>query len=174
MNPRRIAAAPFGVRGRSVATLPAVAADEIVVSVDSRNPSRAGHGEIPPAGRAVPGMAALVTTPLRSPVTRAPSDRANPAPGYGLSHGGQHPLAAGLWCWRPAHWGPQAPRSAAPPLAREFGARAAVAGRTCGLSGQLGAFLGDAFGVLGPRRSPALCTHRIRIHRIRLFRMRWR
>ena len=37
----------------------------------------------------------------------------------------------------PAHWGPQAPLSAAPPLARELEARVAVAGKACGLSGQL-------------------------------------
>jgi len=33
----------------------------------------------------------------------------------------------------PAHWVPQAPRRAAPPLARELAARVAVAGRTWGL-----------------------------------------
>ena len=37
----------------------------------------------------------------------------------------------------PAHWGPQAPLNAAPPLARELEARVAVAGKACGLSGQL-------------------------------------
>ena len=37
----------------------------------------------------------------------------------------------------PAHWGPQAPLNAAPPLARELEARVTVAGKACGLSGQL-------------------------------------
>ncbi len=37
----------------------------------------------------------------------------------------------------PAHWGPQAPPKAAPPLAREFEARVAVADKACGLSGKL-------------------------------------
>jgi len=40
-----------------------------------RNASRSGHGEIRPQTRAVSGSAALVTTPLRSPVTRAASLR---------------------------------------------------------------------------------------------------
>ena len=40
-----------------------------------RNASRTGHGEIRPQTRAVSGTAALVTTPLRSPVTRAASFR---------------------------------------------------------------------------------------------------
>jgi len=33
----------------------------------------------------------------------------------------------------PAHWGPQSPRDAAPPLARELAARVAVADRAWGL-----------------------------------------
>ncbi len=52
-----------------------------------RNASRAGHVRIRSQTRADSGMAALVTTPLRSPVTRAPSDQANPAPGDCLSQG---------------------------------------------------------------------------------------
>jgi len=40
-----------------------------------RNASRTGHGEIRPQTRAVSGSVALVTTPLRSPVTRAASFR---------------------------------------------------------------------------------------------------
>ena len=42
----------------------------------------------------------------------------------------------------PAHWGPQAPLGAAPPLAREFEARVAVAGKAYGLSGQLDGQIG--------------------------------
>ncbi len=37
----------------------------------------------------------------------------------------------------PVHRGPQAPLNAAPPLAREFDARVAVAGKTWGLGGKL-------------------------------------
>ncbi|MEW8056372.1 MAG: hypothetical protein AB2796_13695, partial [Candidatus Thiodiazotropha sp.] len=45
-------------------------------------------------------------------------------------------LLQSLGALLPAHWGPQAPLSAAPPLARELEARVAVAGKACGLSGQ--------------------------------------
>ena len=50
-----------------------------------RNASRAGHVEIRSQARAVNGIAALVTTPLRLLVTRAPSDQASQAPGVRLS-----------------------------------------------------------------------------------------
>jgi len=102
-----------------------------------RNASRAGHVEIRSQTRADSGIAALVTTPLRSLVTRAPSDQASHAPGIRLSQGLRLQADVGVRAHIPAHWGPQAPLNAAPPLARELDARVAVAGRPWGLSGQL-------------------------------------
>ena len=102
-----------------------------------RNASRTGHGEIRPQTRAVSGSAALVTTPLRSPVTRAASHRHARRQAFachGLAIYGLMPSFGSLI---PAHWGPQAPRRAAPPLARELAARVAVAGKAWGLRGQL-------------------------------------
>ena len=54
-------------------------------SIGTRNP--AVIAKIRSQTRAVSGIAALVTTPLRSLVTRAPSDQASPAPGIRLSQG---------------------------------------------------------------------------------------
>ncbi|GAG91659.1 unnamed protein product, partial [marine sediment metagenome] len=87
--------------------------------------------------RAVSGIAALVTTPLRLVVTSA-------AFGSGKSSARLSPATTLALYWlmqsfgtvEPAHWGPQAPLNAAPPLAREFEARVTVAGKTWGLSGQ--------------------------------------
>ena len=62
---------------RSVATVPAVATVESFRFCDQRaqyrNASRARHDEIQPQTRVVSGIVALVTTPLRSLVTRADS-----------------------------------------------------------------------------------------------------
>ncbi|WP_293688562.1 hypothetical protein [Thiolapillus sp.] len=59
-----------------------------------RAPSLALHWVILPKTRAVSGNAALVTTPLRLPVTRAPSVQARHAPGIRLSQG----LLVIGWC----------------------------------------------------------------------------
>jgi len=50
-----------------------------------KNASRCRHVEIQSQTRTVYGIAALVTAPLRLPVTRAPSDQASRAPGIYLS-----------------------------------------------------------------------------------------
>jgi len=102
-----------------------------------RNASRAGHVEIRSQTRADSGIAALVTTPLRLLVTRAPSDQASQAPGIRLSQGLLLYTDSVIRTYIPAHRGPQAPLNAAPPLVREFVARVTVAGKTWGLSGQL-------------------------------------
>jgi hypothetical protein len=77
------------IRMRSSATVPAVATVESDGSSNRgrqyRNPSRTRHGEIQSQTRSVSGTAALVTTPLRSLVTRATSDQASPVPGTRLS-----------------------------------------------------------------------------------------
>jgi hypothetical protein len=94
--------------------------------------------DIQSQARVVNGIAALVTTPLRSLVTRAPSVHASPSARHSPVTG----LAVVLRCRGirahiPDHRGPQAPLDAAPPLAREFEARVAVTGKTWGLGGQL-------------------------------------
>jgi len=62
-------------------------------------------------------------------VTRAPSDQASHAPGIRLSQDLLLQAHTVIRAHIPAHWGPQAPLDAAPPLAREFEARFAVAGK---------------------------------------------
>jgi hypothetical protein len=95
--------------------------------------------EIQTPTRAVSGIAALVTTPLRSPVTRAPSDQASRAPGIRLSPGW-----LSLSCCGPsgAPTCPREPTGAAargPALGtRACEARVAVAGKAYGLRGQPG------------------------------------
>ena len=64
-------------------------------------------------------------------------DQAIPAPVIRLSQGLRLQANIVIRANIPAHWGPQVPLDAAPPLARELDARVAVAGRTWGLSGQL-------------------------------------
>ncbi|MCU7870926.1 MAG: hypothetical protein KZQ98_20745, partial [Candidatus Thiodiazotropha sp. (ex Lucinoma borealis)] len=93
--------------------------------------------EIRSQSRTVSVIAALVTTPLRLLVTRAPSDQASPAPGTRLSQSLLLQAYGVILAYIPAHWGPQAPLLAAPPLARELDARVTVADKACGLSGQL-------------------------------------
>ena len=82
-----------------------------------RNASRAGHVEILSQTRAVSGIDALVTTPLRLVVTRAPSVQASHAPGDCLSQGLLFRVGVVIRAHLPDHWGPQAPLDAAPPLA---------------------------------------------------------
>ena len=137
-EPTAFAAAHRRVRARSVATVSAVATVKIDRGRQCNNTSSDCHREIRSQTRAVNGIAALVTTPLRLVVTRAPSGQATLAPGIRLSQG----LLLFVWCrdiraFIPAHWGPQAPLNAAPSLARELEARVAVTGKACGLSGQL-------------------------------------
>ena len=82
-----------------------------------------------------PEVAALVTTPLRSPVTRAPSVRASQRQAFACHRAcdrGNRSLRA---CCLPT--GVHRRRWRGPALGtRVIEARVAVAGRTCGLSGQ--------------------------------------
>ena len=87
MDQRRNAAARQMVLLRSIATVHAVATVKSISGRQYRNASRAGHVDIRSQTRAVSGIAALVTTPLRSLVTSAPSGQASPAPGVRLSPG---------------------------------------------------------------------------------------
>ena len=84
-EPTAFAVARQRVRVRSVATVPAVATDKIVRGRQYLPSSLALHWIILPKTRTVSGNAALVTTPLRSLVTRAL--RCNPScpPGSRLS-----------------------------------------------------------------------------------------
>ena len=86
MDPRREAAARQRVRVRSIATVHAVATVKIDRGRQYTNTSSRRNRKIQSQTRAVNGIAALVTTPLRSLVTRAPSGQAIPAPGVRLSH----------------------------------------------------------------------------------------
>ena len=122
---------------RSIATVHAVATVKIDRGRQYKNTKSRCNLEIQSQTRAVNGCTALVTTPLRLLVTRAPSDQASHAPGIRLSQGLRIQANVVIRAKIPAHWGPQAPLDAAPPLARELNARVAVAGRTWGLSGQL-------------------------------------
>ncbi len=132
---------PLRVTGSENAQLPlvhAVATVKIDRGRQYKNTKSRRNPEIQSQARAVNGIAALVTTPLCLLVTRAPSDHASQAPGIRLSHGVPSIwLVLSFGALLPAHWGPQAPLDAAPPLAREFEARVAVTGKTWGLSGQL-------------------------------------
>ena len=86
-EPTAFAAAHRRVRARSVATVSAVATVKIDRGRQYQPSSLALHWVILPKTRAVSGKAALVTTPLRLPVTRAPSVQACRVPGIRLSHG---------------------------------------------------------------------------------------
>ena len=121
---------PLRVTGSECAQLPlvhAVATVKIDRGPQCKNTKPGCNRKIQSQTRVVNGIAALVTTPLRSLVTSAPSDQASPAPGGCLSHGLRLKADAGIRAHLPAHWGPQAPLDAAPPLARELDARVAVA-----------------------------------------------
>ncbi len=125
---------PLRVTGPECAQSPlvhAVATVEIDRGRQCNNASSDCHRKIRSQSRAVNGIAALVTTPLRLLVTRAPSDQASYAPGVRLSQGLRLQVDTVIRAYLPAHWDPQAPLNAAPPLAREFEARVAVTGKTC-------------------------------------------
>jgi len=80
---------PLRVTGSECAQLPlvhAVATVKIDRGRQYKNTKSRRNLEIQSQARAVNGIAALVTTPLRSLVTRAPSDQASQAPGIRLSH----------------------------------------------------------------------------------------
>ena len=131
---------PLRVTGPECAQSPlvhAVATVKIDRGPQCKNTKPGCNRKIQSQPRVVNGIAALVTTPLRLLVTRAPSVQASHAPGIRLSQGLLLQADVGVRAHMPAHWGPQAPLNAAPPLACEFEARVAVAGRTWGLSGQL-------------------------------------
>ena len=81
---------PQRVKGSCCAQLPLYTQWPRLKSIRGRqyrNASRAGHGDIRSQRRTVSGIAALVTTPLRLVVTRAPSVQASHAPGIRLSQG---------------------------------------------------------------------------------------
>jgi len=121
---------PLRVTGPECAQSPlvhAVATVKIDRGPQCKNTKPGCNRKIQSQTRVVNGIAALVTTPLRSLVTRAPSDQASPAPGGCLSQGLRLKADAGIRAHLPPHWGPQAPLNAAPPLARELDARVAVA-----------------------------------------------
>ncbi len=136
-EPTAFAAAHRRVRVRSVATVPAVATVKIDRGRQYRPSSLARALNNPaenarrfrecrprhyPASLASDEGAFGSGTPCarHSPVTGPASNR----------------LVQSFGALLPAHWGPQAPLNAAPPLARELEARVAVAGKACGLSGQ--------------------------------------
>ena len=87
MDPRRQAAAFQRVRIRSIATVPAVATVKIDRGRQYKNTKSCRNHEIQSQTRVVNGIAALVTTPLRLLVTRAPSGQASHVPGIRLSQG---------------------------------------------------------------------------------------
>lgn len=99
-EPTAFAAAHRRVRVRSVATVSAVATVKIDRGRQYRPSSLALHWVILPTTRTVSGNAALVTTPLRLPVTRAPSVQARHAPGIRLSQG----LLLIGWCNPSERW----------------------------------------------------------------------
>ncbi|MCP4983848.1 MAG: hypothetical protein GY935_25515, partial [Gammaproteobacteria bacterium] len=71
--------------------------------------------------RAVNGFAALVTTPLRFVVTRAPSDQASVRrQAFACHMACAATTAAAFARLRPDYRDPQAPLDAAPPLARDL------------------------------------------------------
>jgi len=130
---------PLRVTGSECAQLPlvhAVATGKIDRGRQYKNTKSRRNLEIQSQARAVNGIAALVTTPLRLLVTSAPSDQASHAPGIRLSRGLRLQVDTVIRAYLPAHWDPQVPLNAAPPLAREFEARVTVTGKTWGLSGQ--------------------------------------
>ena len=137
MDPRPTAVARYRIRIRSIATVHAVATVKIDRGPQCKNTKPGCNRKTQSQTRAVNGLAALVTTPLRSLVTRAPSDQASQAPGIRLSLGLRLQVDTVIRAHIPDHWGPQVPLDAAPPLAREFEARVCRSGRTWGLSGQL-------------------------------------
>jgi hypothetical protein len=80
---------PLRVTGSEYAQLPlvhAVATVKIDRGPQCKNTKPGCNRKIQSQTRAVNGIAALVTTPLRSLVTRAPSEQASHAPGIRLSH----------------------------------------------------------------------------------------
>ena len=92
MDPRLVK--PQRVKGSGYAQLPLYTQWPRLNLIDSgdrgrqyKNTKSRCNPKIPTPTRAVSGIAALVTTPLRSLVTRAPSDQASPAPGVRLSQG---------------------------------------------------------------------------------------
>ena len=85
-GPTARAAAFQRVRIRSIATVHAVATVKIDRGRQYKNTKSCRNLEIQSQTRVVNGIAALVTTPLRSLVTSAPSDQAGHVPGIGLSH----------------------------------------------------------------------------------------
>ena len=87
MDPRLTAVARHRTRIRSIATVHAVATVKIDRGPQCKNTKPGCNRKIQSQTRAVNGIAALVTTPLRLLVTRAPSGQASQAPGDGLSHG---------------------------------------------------------------------------------------
>ena len=81
---------PLRVTGPECAQSPlvhAVATVKIDRGPQCKNTKPGCNRKIQSQTRVVNGIAALVTTPLRLLVTRAPSGQASPAPGVRLSHG---------------------------------------------------------------------------------------
>lgn len=135
MDPRLTAVTRQRIRMRSIATVHAVATVEIDRGRQYKNTKSRRNLEIQSQSHSVNGITALVTTPLRLLVTRAPSGQTSRAPGVRLSQGLLlFCLMPSIRAYIPAH---RAPLDAAPPLAREFDARVTVAGKAWGLSGQL-------------------------------------
>ena len=87
MGPRLTAVARHRIRIRYVPLVHAVATVKFDRWPQYKNTKPRRNLEIQPQTHAVNGIDALVTTPLRSVVTRAPSDPARLAPGICLSHG---------------------------------------------------------------------------------------
>lgn len=101
------------------------------------NTSSRCNPEIRSQARAIPGTAALVTTPLRSLVTRAASLQSKPParlmPGMPLGIHDRCRLSAQIDLTTGAH---RRRRSQPRPWLRECETRYAVAGKACGLCGQ--------------------------------------
>jgi len=141
-EPTAFAAAHRRVRVRSVATVSAVATAKSIGSGGSRaavshsitglslgNPAETAHGFRECRPRHYPASLASDEGAFGS---GTPCARRPPVTGPACNR-----LVQSFGALLPVHWGPQAPLNAAPPLARELEARVAVAGKACGLSGQL-------------------------------------
>jgi len=131
---------PLRVTGSECAQLPlvhAVATVKIDRGPQCKNTKPGCNRKIQSQTRAVNGIAALVTTPLRLLVTSAPSDQACPAPGGCLSQRMCSIVGADLRSMTTCPLGSTGAAERGPALGTRVRHSRCRGGRTWGLSGQL-------------------------------------